>query len=247
MEIAGDFESEVRVAVKGLARSEQPPAGLPDRLIGAVELHHPPGSRERITRRRFLPVLSAAAVAAVLAGVTLPLHSPWGSRWRPTHVGVAAPHFSTPTNVPVTGKAPLTAPTGTCGLPRLAGDLTRTNGLVTVNPDPRAVTAIWFPGINAKPCATKLTASGSRVARRLADAIRSAPPWPSGTLYCPADVGRGVRLYFQYADRQPTEVVTVSMSGCPTVSAPDRAPRRLGRLAIDLAGLVPAGSPSPNR
>ena len=114
------------------------------------------------------------------------------------------------------------------------------HGLVTARADPRAVAAVWLPGLNRENCMAETTQRGATVAVWLAADSRRASAFPSGTFNCPNDDGSAVELLFSY-HRAPAEQVLVGLSGCSRITAPHRAARGLTpQLRRDLSGLAPA-------
>jgi hypothetical protein len=111
-------------------------------------------------------------------------------------------------------------------------------GLVTVDPTPVALTALWLPGVGAEPCAAQLTRGSAPLAIRLAADIRAAQPL-KGQYGCGADDGTRAVLYFSYRNQRQAQIVRLSIVGCLDISAPGRLPRQLGRLQSDLRPLAP--------
>ncbi|MGI5229486.1 hypothetical protein [Actinoallomurus sp. CA-142502] len=115
------------------------------------------------------------------------------------------------------------------------------HGLVSVGSRPTGVVAVWFPGMNQRPCRAALTRGNAVLARRLAKDIRAAPKWPSGTFNCPSDDGAGARLYFQRSGSTLADLADVQLSGCKGVDAPGRSARWMtDRLLRDLSSIEPA-------
>lgn len=113
-------------------------------------------------------------------------------------------------------------------------------GLVTVDPHPKGLTAIWIPGLNQRPCRTARIQYGTSVATTLAQDIRTAPKFPEGTFNCPNDDASAVDLYFSYGAGQRSEYVWVGLRGCTSIGAPGRAVRRAtDHLLRDLAKAAP--------
>jgi hypothetical protein len=159
----------------------------------------------------------------------------------PAHSG--AVYASPPVGTPEPGR---------CALPSEPFTAKRPTALVTVDPDPSAVTAIWYPGLNtpSADCTASVAQVGTKLARTLAADIRSAQPVKNGRYNCPADLARGVVLYFTYPDRAQAQTVTVSVSGCSWITAHDRLARwtiprsnpadhSTGAILSDLAALRP--------
>jgi len=117
---------------------------------------------------------------------------------------------------------------------------TYSNGAqVTVDPDPVRVTALWLPGPSAT-CMPVTTYGDSTEARALASDIRSAPHPPSGTYNCPSDSGTGVELYLSYARSTSYERADIDLTGCGSLSAPDRSPKSATlQLRHDLRPIAP--------
>jgi hypothetical protein len=116
--------------------------------------------------------------------------------------------------------------------------VSRWAGLVTVDPTPVAVTAIWLPGFGAEPCAAQLTRGSAPLATRLAADIRAGQPL-KGQYSCGPDDGTRAVLYFSYRNQRQAQIVRLSIVGCLDISAPGRLARQLGRLQPDLRPLAP--------
>jgi hypothetical protein len=94
----------------------------------------------------------------------------------------------------------------------------------------------------------RITATSSRHARAVAQALCALPHMPAGTFSCPADWGITYRLVFSAGDRKLAPV-TLDASGCETVSGLGlgrgrgrwiaRSPAFWGVLAV-AAGITPA-------
>ena len=110
---------------------------------------------------------------------------------------------------------------------------------VTVDPDPRSVTAVWWPTMNDTSCRAELTHGDRAQAGALARDVRAARPFPSGRIECPAMMGGAVDLYFAYGESR-WERVRVSPTGCAAVSAKGRKPRWIV-VDSELAPLAPPG------
>jgi hypothetical protein len=110
---------------------------------------------------------------------------------------------------------------------------------VTVDPDPRSVTAVWWPTMNDTSCRAVITQGDSAQAGALARDVRAARPFPSGRLECPNMVGGAVDLYFAYG-KQRWERVRVSPTGCAAVSAKGRKSLWIV-IGSELAPLAPPG------
>jgi len=135
---------------------------------------------------------------------------------------------------PVTAPVPASVGRGDCTI----GD-GGSGALVTVDPAPRSVTAVWLPGLN-HACTPVISHGGAQVASRLADDVRNARPAPSGAIACPEDSGAGVRLYFSYPSTHLAEVVDVALTGCEFVAAPGRSARATAPpLHRDLRPMAP--------
>ncbi|MGZ4141866.1 MAG: hypothetical protein ACXVQY_05095 [Actinomycetota bacterium] len=127
-----------------------------------------------------------------------------------------------------------------CVLPGHTSQLQKTDGLVTVDDHPRALVAIWVPGLNYRPCRSALTRGTAAQAQRIAQDIRAAPAFPKGRFSCPNDDASAVRLYFEYAGSARVEGVDVSLRGCLPISAAGRAARRVTLALIrDLLPIAP--------
>jgi hypothetical protein len=111
--------------------------------------------------------------------------------------------------------------------------------LVSVDPGPHSVTAVWWPTLNDGKCSVVATTGDRAIAGALATDIRQAPAIQSGTYYCPMDVGGAVDLYFSYA-RGRWQRVRVHPTGCGQIIAPGRRPRRAD-LDPELATIAPPG------
>lgn len=113
--------------------------------------------------------------------------------------------------------------------------------VVTVDPRPTSVTAVWYPGRNApaQACVPPVTRAFAELATRIAAHINSAPTYPPGVYHCPADVARGAILYFTYAHQTRLQTVTVALTGCGSFMAPGRTSRQLANISTDLAPLLP--------
>ena len=113
--------------------------------------------------------------------------------------------------------------------------------LATVDPHPSAVTLVWLPGLNQRPCHSERASYGPQLAGRLADDVDRAPAFPPGAFSCPMDDGSSLDLYFAYPGTDRREYVRVDLTGCSAISAPGRAVRRsTEELHRDLAPLVPS-------
>ena len=137
--------------------------------------------------------------------------------------------------------AQATVTNGACITHRPLADTQRpAHGLVSVDPKPADVTAVWIPGLNQRPCRTATVHYAATVAARLAHDVRSAPRFPNGTFACPADDGSAVDLYFSYGAGHAREYVRVGLRGCTSVGAPGRSDRRATETLLrDLAALAP--------
>jgi hypothetical protein len=110
---------------------------------------------------------------------------------------------------------------------------------LTVDPDPRGVTAVWIPGLE-EACHPVVTHGNQQMASALADDIRNAPNSPLGIFNCPLDTGQRVRLYFAYGSHQPGERADISLSGCEGITAPGRSGRTAtAALGRDLLAIAP--------
>ncbi|WP_329259970.1 hypothetical protein OG417_23565 [Actinoallomurus sp. NBC_01490] len=171
----------------------------------------------------------AVAVASAM-GVTA--CSPSGAGGEPVR--------ATPPSVAPSPSVRTVAPGHAC-LIRHGTEGGRDHGLVSVGSHPSGVVAVWFPGMNQRPCRAALTRGNAEVARRLAKDIRAAPKWPSGAFNCPSDDRRGARLYFQRSGSALADLVDLRLSGCRGIDAPGRSPRWMTeRLFRDLSSIEPA-------
>lgn len=110
-----------------------------------------------------------------------------------------------------------------------------------IQPDPIAVTAVWFPGRNSRSCTEPITRGDAAVAHRLARDIRAARPGTGRANNCAFDDGTGVIVYFTYAQR-PAAAALVALAGCVGVAAPGSLPSLwfpTSGFFTDIAPLVP--------
>ncbi len=110
--------------------------------------------------------------------------------------------------------------------------------LVSVDPDPLSVTAVWWPTMNDHACRVVSTSGDRAEATALAADIRAAPPFPAGRYNCPDDTGGEVDLYFSFAGGR-WEEVRVHPTGCRAFFDPGRKPRQA--VGTHLATLAPPG------
>jgi hypothetical protein len=123
------------------------------------------------------------------------------------------------------------------GLPRPAyGSLPPTVPL-----NPRSVDLVWTPGPNDKVCKSVQVRGDTRTASKLArDIDHAAPDANAAGMFCLADDGTRVLLYFDY---QGTTVgpVIVQLSGCGWVYTAGSEMRHITtQLRIDLRPLAPS-------
>lgn len=113
-----------------------------------------------------------------------------------------------------------------------------------MDPDPTWVVAIWWgrgqtPG--APPCQSWRISGDRTAARALAQAIRDAPGFSSGTIDCPTGVGIEAHLYFGFAHGED-EYVQVDFSTCGAVGAPQRDIRVISPAVMQaLREIAPPG------
>jgi hypothetical protein len=109
---------------------------------------------------------------------------------------------------------------------------------VGIDGDPVGAVAVWLPGLNDRPCLARRTVLGRAAARRIAaDVLRS--PIASGISNCPNDDATDVQLWIHF-DGQRDQTIVVGLSGCTSVWAAGRRPRRASvELMRDLADVDP--------
>ncbi len=163
-------------------------------------------------------------------------------------VGVAGPASGDPPVLAITPRVPPATMLNAGGVCVVGGrpspSAPSSVGAVTVSSSPEAVTAVWLPGLNARPCVAEITRGGTMIARALARGVDTAPKVPSGGVYhCPNDDLTEVDLYFSVVAGGSSELVVVDPSGCGFLSAPGRSPRtwRTGPLfGHELALIAPS-------
>jgi len=117
----------------------------------------------------------------------------------------------------------------------------RGQGLVTVDPNPTLVTAVWLPGMNDRTCHVLVTHGDRRLARRIARDIDTSPAMKDGVYSCPLDSGAEVKLYFGFTRRRAVEEADLTPGGCVTIGAPGRGVRSGYNVLRDIAPIEPPG------
>ncbi len=219
-----------------------------------------PRARTALTAGK--PYLDGGGLAIVLRRVkgrpvpgALPIHT-WsvrkGWKWFIAGVvvfGLLAAWHGIDGGAPISSNVPATLPTklavtayrsvcdGT-GLPDQPS--WRAHGLVTVDPAPVGVTALWKSGVVYRPC--QISKEGRGVATALGDGIRNSPLIPSGLINCPVGDGSQVILIFAYKGDGPLEFVMASVAGCRSIAAPGCG-TQTGDVAFtsELERITPAG------
>jgi hypothetical protein len=218
-------------------------------LAGTAASPVPPlrSLRDRIRRRRLRRwSVTAAVVVLVAAAAVTAVPAIGRDRGTRVEVGQQTPPstspqtppsispslgwlwFSSPQTTitsspgPVFVALPDTA-SATCSTTAMDYPFPPTSPLVTLDPDPTGVLAIWNPGMNAHPCHVQFTRGDAILARRLASVIVDQPA--QRMAFCPNGDGKNVSLYFTYKDQARAELIQRALNGCQQLSAPGHAAR----------------------
>jgi hypothetical protein len=233
------FTTMVRDELADWAGSTARP-GLADRMVAAAVASgvHPrhPGRKRQSLR------LALACATVVVVAVSVQLADGGGHQKRSTPT---AGQSSGPVIAPIPTIAPTRLPPtlgneDICQFDRADfGPPSRVGPLVGVDPTPASLTAVWIPGLNAKPCVSLLTLSDTGVARSVAKAINAAAAWPEGQFSCAANDGSRVDLYFKYNSDTVGQVAVVHLTGCFDVEAAGRSARQAGDIFDVLRAFAP--------
>jgi hypothetical protein len=191
-------------------------------------------------RRILIVVLGAMAAVWVIIGLLVVLAS--GSGGVPVYaIAPTAPpamHLVTVSGSP--------SPSTACVWKHYTPIKATGSGLVTVDPSPESVTAVWIPGMNSTPCLSVLTHGDQQIAVSLASALASEPAVPKGAYHCPMADGLEVELFFNYGAAHRSELAIVDLNGCLWITDPDRnsrwwsGPGAVPSFSVSLATLAPS-------
>jgi hypothetical protein len=185
-------------------------------------------------------ILTVVAAAGLVIGLLIAFDS--GSGGVPVYA--AAPTIPPAMHLVTVGGGP--SPNKVCAWKHYTPIKATGSGLVTVDPSPESVTAVWIPGMNSTPCLSVLTHGDQQIAVSLASVLTSEPAVPKGAYHCPMADGLEVELFFNYGAAHRSELAIVDLNGCLWIGEPSRnsrwwsGPGATPSFGVSLATLAPS-------